>query len=111
MAKAPPGKDNNRPPSKSQAVREAMAQNPKADSKQLISLLAGKGVKVKPSLIYLIRSQQKKKKRRQKREQATEVSRQTGAANPVELIIRVRNLALDAGGIRNLKKLVDLLAE
>jgi len=35
----------------------------------------------------------------------------TGAANPVELVLRVKDMAREVGGIRNLKQLVDLLAE
>ena len=38
-------------------------------------------------------------------------SREAGMANPVELILEVRKLAAKAGGVRSLKKLVDLLAE
>ena len=31
--------------------------------------------------------------------------------NPVELVMRVKQLAREVGGIRNLKQLVDLLAD
>jgi hypothetical protein len=34
-----------------------------------------------------------------------------GVTNPVDLILEVRRLSEKAGGIRHLKKLVDVLAE
>ena len=40
-----------------------------------------------------------------------ESSRQTGSKNPVEVVLRVKDLAREVGGIKNLKMLVDLLAE
>jgi hypothetical protein len=40
-----------------------------------------------------------------------ESSRQSGAKHPVELVLRVKDLAREVGGIRYLKQLVDLLAE
>jgi hypothetical protein len=46
-----------------------------------------------------------------KRQRAVEAAKQAGIANPVELILEVRKVAEKAGGIRHLKKLVDLLAE
>ena len=40
-----------------------------------------------------------------------EESRRTAASNPVELVLRVKDLAREVGGIKNLKLLVDLLAD
>ena len=53
----------------------------------------------------------KQAKRRAKRERVAASSRQTSATNPVEVVIRVKDLAREVGGIKNLKMLVDLLAE
>ena len=38
-------------------------------------------------------------------------SRQMASANPVEVILRVKDFARELGGIKNLKILVDLLAD
>ena len=65
---------------KSQAIRDAITANPKA------------------------------KRRRQKRERVTSTSKMFGVANPVELILKVKALAAEAGGIDNLKQLVDAMA-
>lgn len=109
--KADAGAGNGQPVNKSEAVRGVLAQNPKATSKEVIALLAAKGVKVAPTMVYYVRSKQKQASRRAKRDRVAESSRQSGAKNPVELVIRVKEMAREVGGIRYLKQLVDLLAE
>jgi hypothetical protein len=101
------GKSGNR----SQAVREALVQNPKAGSKEIIALLGTKGIKVSPTLVYYVKSKQNQARRRARRAEVAETSRRTATTNPVELVMRVKQLAAEVGGIRNLKTLVDLLAE
>jgi hypothetical protein len=102
------GKGTNR----SQAIRDELAKNPKATSKEIIAALKGKGIKVKSSLIYFVKAQQHKAKRTAKRARVTaEVLRTTPTSNAVELVLRVKDLAREVGGIANLKKLVHLLAE
>src|SRR4051812_31452146 len=96
---------------KSDAVREFLAQSPKATSQEVVTALAEKGIRVAPSLIYFVRSKQKQAKRQARRERVAESSRQSGAANPVEVVLRVKDLAREVGGFKNLKQLVDLLAE
>jgi arginine repressor len=107
-AKAGPG---NGKVNRSEAIREAVAQNPKASSKEIIAMLAERGLKVSPTLVYFVRSRQQHAKRKKKRELVAETSRKTAIGNPVEVVQRVKGLARDVGGIGNLKQLVDLLAE
>lgn len=96
---------------KSAKIREIHAQNPKAKTKEIVEILGQKGLSVHPNLVYLVLSKMRGRKRRQKRLQAIENSRKAGVTNPVELILRVRSVAMEAGGIRKLKALVDALAE
>jgi hypothetical protein len=110
MAKKEPA-GNGKPVNKSQAIRDLFAEEPKADSKTVIARLAQRGVKVSPTMVYYVRSKLRQAKRRAKRERVAASSRQTGAGNPVEVVLRVKDLAREVGGIRNLKQLVDLLAE
>lgn len=97
--------------SRSQAVREALTQNPKASSKEIIAQLAGRGVKVSPTLVYYVKSKRSQARRKEKRARVAATSRRTGTPNPVEMVIRVKELARELGGVQNLKVLVDLLAE
>lgn len=96
---------------KSQAIRDVFTENPKAETQAVIDQLAEKGVKVTPTMVYYIRSKQQLARRKEKRARVAESSAKTGAANPVELVLRVKDIAREVGGIRNLKQLVDLLAE
>jgi len=90
---------------RSEAVRDAIALNPKAGTKELIAALAAKGIKVSHTLVYYVRSKQGQARRKAKREQVA------AAGNPIELVLRVKTLAREVGGIKSLKQLVDLLAE
>jgi hypothetical protein len=102
--------ENGTPINKSQAVRDFLAGNPKAGTKEVVAGLAEKGNKVAPTLVYFIRSKANQASRRAKRARAEESTRQA-AADPVAIVRKVRDLGREVGGIQNLKKLVDLLAE
>lgn len=103
--------EDGTPVNKSQAIRDFLAGNPKADTKAVVAGLAEKGVKVAPTLVYFIKSKQRQARRRAKRDRVAASSGQMAANNPVEVVLRVKDLAREVGGIKNLKLLVDLLAE
>ena len=105
MAKSEP------PVNKSHHIREFFTANPKADSKTVIAGLAEKGVKVSPTMVYYVKSKLGQARRKAKRARVAESSGKLVATNPVELVLRVKDLAHEVGGIHNLKQLVDLLAE
>jgi len=97
--------------SKAESIRQVLKEAPAAATKDVVATLAGRGVRVSANHVYLIKSKMKQRRRRQKRERVAEASRKTPAANPIELVARVKGLAREVGGISNLKQLVDLLAE
>lgn len=97
--------------SKSEAIRGILTLNPKTKTNDVIDQLGQKGVKVAPTLVYYVRSQLSKSQRKDKRARIAETSSKTSARNPVELVQQVKTLAREVGGMANLKKLVDLLAE
>jgi hypothetical protein len=103
--------DNGMPVNKSQAIRDFLAGNPTAGTKDIVAGLAEKGIKVAPTLVYFIKSKANQAKRRARRARAVESSRQTATTDPVALVRKVRDLGREIGGIQNLKRLVDLLAE
>jgi len=111
MAKSKASSGNGKPTNKSKAIREVIAENPRAICKEIVGVLATKGLKVAPGLVYFVMSRQKLALRKAKRERAAEASRTRAESNPVELVLRVKDLARDVGGIHSLKQLVDVLAE
>ena len=94
---------------KSQAVR--LHATPIREPFKASSLSSRAGIKVSPTMVYYIKSKLGQAKRKARREKMAESSRKTGAANPVEIVLRVKDLAREVGGVKNLKQLVDLLAE
>jgi hypothetical protein len=107
----PPQRSDAKRVNKSEALREMIAQHPDATSKEIVHLLGEKGLKVQPSLAYYVRSKQRQQDRRLKREKVQATSQRTGNNNPVELVLQVKRLALEAGGIKNLQLLVNALAD
>jgi hypothetical protein len=79
--------------------------------KEIVSALAAQGVKVSANYVYTLKSKMKAKKRVEKRQKAMAVGANTPIADPLELIRAVKQLAARAGGLGNLKQLVDVLAE
>lgn len=104
-------KNKSEGPSKSDLIRGILTKEPKTSVKEVVATLKQQGVVVTANLVYLIKSKMKHKKQRQKRQKAAETTRNAGIVNPIDLIIRVKQLAGEAGGMTNLKKLVDVLAE
>ena len=96
---------------KADRIREILTAEPQTPTKEVVEALATKGVKVSPNHVYLIKSKMKMKKRRQKREKAAAVIQRTGTPNPAQAVTKVRTLALELGGLKNLKQLVDVLSE
>lgn len=104
-------KTNGAHNNKSEAIRAALAENPQATSRTIVKQLAETGLKVAPTLVYYVKSKQKHAKRQKKRTDAAALSARINVNNPVNLVVRVKAIAREVGGIKTLKQLVDLLAE
>jgi hypothetical protein len=89
---------------KSQAIRDSLAQHPNAKTKEIVMLLDKQGIKVHPAMVYMIKG-------RQKRAAAAAMSQRISVTNPIELVVRLKEISQEVGGFKNLKQLVDLLAE
>lgn len=92
---------------KSAAVRELLTQSPKMPVKEIVAAMAAKGLKVQPSTVYFLKGKMRRKQRKEIGKRLVSA----GVVNPVDLILKVRSLAGEAGGIKKLKQLVDALAE
>lgn len=98
---------------KSQAIREVLKQKPHATAKEVVTALGQRNIEVKPGLVYMIKGRlfQMKSHKKKKAARVAKMGQKTGSADPVALIIRVKSLAKDAGGIDNLLNLVSALAD
>ena len=90
---------------KSDAIREAISQNPRMKVMEVVKHLADKGIKVLPNHVYSIRG----KKPKRGRPVGTSPSSNGLATSPVKAIQDVKSFAQKFGGMRGLKQLVDEL--
>jgi hypothetical protein len=94
---------------KTAAIRELIEQNPNMPTSQIVSTLRGRGIRINPNLVYYTKNRMKKRGggRRGPRPQASH----NGVSNAAVLVRNVKELAQQAGGLKELKDLVEILAE
>lgn len=92
--------------SKSAAIREILAKAPNTPVKDIAGKLG-----VSPNLVYFIKSKAGRKARKVKRAKAVAAGKEAGLADPIGLIRGIRELAVQAGGMKKLHELVGVLAE
>jgi arginine repressor len=90
---------------KSQAVRELLKQDANMKTRDIVAALAEKGMKIRSSTVYMIKARMRRNRRRQAVRAAG-----NDKVNAVHLVLKIKGLAAEAGGINNLKQLVDALA-
>jgi hypothetical protein len=99
---------------KSEAIRALYRGNPKLPAKQAVEQLAKDGIKVSANLVYFVlggmkgKAKQKKGQRRRAMA-ATRVGEKTGMSDPIAVIVDLKALAERAGGLANLKRLIEVL--
>jgi hypothetical protein len=106
---------------KSEAIRELLKTNPAIKASEVIETLSAKGIKVNPSLFYFIKGNVKGKKSRRKKahrmvESVTATMGLNGATptksgDVVAIIIKLKHLAAEVGGLKKLKALVEVLSD
>lgn len=100
---------------KSAVIRALYAANPKLPVKHAVEQLAKEGIKVAASQVYFVlggsRGKAKGKADRKRRAvAASEKARQkTGTAYPLSVITDAMAMAERAGGLANLKRLIEVL--
>jgi hypothetical protein len=97
---------------KSEEIRQLLRANPKMPAQEVISTLAGRGIKVASTLVYFVKGKMRARKgRRRKARQMVEKVAATGNSDPVATILKVKHWANEVGGLKKLKALVDALSE
>lgn len=96
-------------PSKSAAIRDVLKANGKLTAKEVVSILAEKGIKVKEGLVYKVKGYMKGRKGR--KEIVATVAATTNNGDAVKTILKLKSWASEVGGLKKLKELVDALSE
>jgi hypothetical protein len=98
-------------PSRSQSIREFLERNPRAKAKEVVEQLGQQGIKVNASLVYMVKGSMKSRAGRKRRRAARAAGMAGAVVNPVALIRKVRALAEEAGGMKQLQELIAVLGE
>jgi hypothetical protein len=90
--------------SRSNVIRQYLDQDPHAGAKEVVEALAKQGTKVNSGLVYNVKGRltQIKVHKKQKAQRVAQASEKTGSSDPVALIVKVKALAKEAGGMENL---------
>jgi len=97
---------------KSEEIRQMLRANPEMPVKEIVSTLAGRGIKVTDNRVYFLKGKMKGKKgRRKKARQMVANVAATGNTDPVATILKVKGWGNEVGGMKKLKALVDALSE
>jgi hypothetical protein len=96
---------------KSEEIRQLLKLNPRMKTKAIVAELKSRGIDVHPNQVYIIKTKRRARHRKAAREAAAGEGRRAGISDPVQFVLKIKDLASQAGGIRTFKKLVDALAE
>ena len=101
---------------KSEEVRQLLKANPELTVKEATEKMAEKGHKISNALFYYTKGQMKGRKARQKKDQnkaVAKVAESTHVTIPdaVSTIRKVKAWAIEVGGMKTLKALVEALSE
>ena len=97
---------------RSQLIRELLKENPSIKCVDAIAALAAKNVEITSSLFYIVKGKMagRRSRRRRNRKKAVQLATASGSSDALGTILKVKKLAVEVGGLRNLKELVDALS-
>src|ERR1043165_6673184 len=98
----------------SEEIRQVLKASPDMKTREVVAALAKQGIEVKSGLVSLVKGQMKGRQHRKEkvRKMVAKVAATTGTTghhDAVSLILTVKSLASEVGGIDKLKALVDAL--
>jgi hypothetical protein len=100
---------------KSEEIRQLLKENPNIGSKEAVSMLAEKGVKISNALFYFVKGHSKGRKARKQRAENAVVTisefRRVDRSDAVKTILKVKAWAQEVGGMSNLRALVEAMSD
>ena len=97
----------------SQEIRNLIIEYHKMKAKEIVASLAKRGIAVKEGLVYFIKGQTKGRKGRKRKadDMIATVAATTGTTDALSVILKVKGLANQVGGLKKLKAIIDALSE
>lgn len=105
---------------KSEAIRIELGNKPEASAQEIVDSLEKKGINATTALVYNVRAQirekeqEAEKERRKAMKAAANEDKAAGkstAKEAAQVVLKIKGLATELGGINSLKQVVDALAE
>ena len=97
---------------KSEEIRRVLRANRKIKAKDVVNVLADRGIMVTTNQVYFIKGEMKgRKKKAQKVVAEVAVATDMMSGDAVKTILKVKGWATEVGGLKKLKALVDALSE
>lgn len=97
---------------KSEEIRQMLKSNPEMPVREIVSSLAGRGIKVADNLVYFVKGRMKGRRGRRRKAQMMVASvAATGNSDPVATILKIKRWAVEVGGMKKLRALVEALSE
>jgi hypothetical protein len=105
---------------KSDEIRQLLKANPKMKAKEVVAALAEKKVDVTEALVYFVKGKLKGRKARKKRairkiakvaEKVAKVGVTMNGHDTVSVILKVKKLAYEVGGMGKLKAMVEAIGQ
>lgn len=93
----------------SQKVRDYLKANRKAKAKEVVEALAKQGITVQEGLVYAVKGKIKGRKKRRLAAVAIATPGSNGQLDALTLIKKTKELAAQAGGMKKLKDLLEIL--
>lgn len=95
---------------KSQMIRDLLAENPDMKVSDVVQVMAEKGLPIRASQVYVLRSENKPKRTNRIRHLIQpQQHHQVNPANSLELIRKLQELSSLAGGFKNVRRLIELM--
>jgi hypothetical protein len=98
---------------KSKAIKEALAANPDASSREIADGLASRGIPVTPTYVANVKSTLKKRRGRPKGKKGSRTSGAKSVSDSVSLsaLVQANKLATELGGVEKARDLLAALAK
>ena len=100
---------------KSEEIRQMLRANPKVSAKEVRDALGANGIKISDHLYYFVKGNMlgKKARKNKARTMVTKVTASTGTSSTdaVSMILKVKSLANQVGGMKKLRALVEALSD
>lgn len=94
---------------KSAAIREYLKVHRRAKAKTVVAALAEKGIDVTETLVYAAKRKIKGKRKLRLAAAAVAKSNPNSTIDAITLVKKARELAVQAGGMKKLKELLEML--